>query len=111
LGTRDITAITHVCVVGLRYVGLPLALQFARSAATVVGLDIDENKVKQLNGGASYIKHVAASDITGLLQQECELKKFCSKDLPLYMVPDLLGCLDSLPRTSTDKIDYQKPRA
>ena len=102
---------THVCVVGLRYVGLPLALQFARSAATVVGLDIDENKVKQLNRGASYIKHAAASDITGLLQQECELKKFCSKDLPLYMVPDLLCCLDSLPRTSTDEIDYRKPRA
>ena len=111
MGTRDITAMTHVCVVGLRYVGLPLALQFARSAATVVGLDIDENKVKQLNRGARYIKHAAASDITGLLQQECELKKFCSKDLPLYMVPDLLGCLDSLPRTSTDEIDYRKPRA
>ena len=61
MGTRDITAMTHVCVVGLRYVGLPLALQFARSAATVVGLDIDENKIKQLNGGASYIKHVAAA--------------------------------------------------
>ena len=37
-----------------------------------------------------------------------ELKKFCSENLPLYMVPDLFRCLDSLPKTSTDKIDYQK---
>ena len=39
-----------------------------------------------------------------------ELKKFCSENLPLYMVPDLFCCLDSLPKTSTDKIDYQKLR-
>jgi amino acid adenylation domain-containing protein len=37
-----------------------------------------------------------------------ELKRFCSENLPLYMVPDLFCCLDSLPKTSTDKIDYQK---
>jgi amino acid adenylation domain-containing protein len=37
-----------------------------------------------------------------------ELKKFCSENLPLYMVPDLFCCLESLPKTSTDKIDYQK---
>jgi amino acid adenylation domain-containing protein len=37
-----------------------------------------------------------------------ELKKFCSENLPLYMVPDLFFCLESLPKTSTDKIDYQK---
>jgi amino acid adenylation domain-containing protein len=37
-----------------------------------------------------------------------ELKKFCSEHLPLYMVPDLFCSLESLPKTSTDKIDYQK---
>ena len=37
-----------------------------------------------------------------------ELKKFCSENLPLYMVPDLFRSLESLPKTSTDKIDYQK---
>jgi len=31
-----------------------------------------------------------------------------SENLPLYMVPDLFCCLESLPKTSTDKIDYQK---
>jgi len=37
-----------------------------------------------------------------------ELKKFCAENLPLYMVPDTFCCLDFLPKTSTDKIDYQK---
>ena len=37
-----------------------------------------------------------------------ELKRFCSENLPLYMVPDLFCFLESLPKTSTDKIDYQK---
>jgi amino acid adenylation domain-containing protein len=37
-----------------------------------------------------------------------ELKKFCSENLPLYMVPDHFCFLESLPKTSTDKIDYQK---
>ena len=40
-----------------------------------------------------------------------ELKKFCSENLPLYMVPDSFRYLDSLPKTSTDKIDYQKLKA
>jgi amino acid adenylation domain-containing protein len=40
-----------------------------------------------------------------------ELKTFCSENLPLYMVPDLFCSLESLPKTSTDKIDYQKLKA
>ena len=40
-----------------------------------------------------------------------ELKTFCSKNLPLYMVPDLFCCVESLPKTSTDKVDYQKLKA
>jgi acyl-coenzyme A synthetase/AMP-(fatty) acid ligase len=37
-----------------------------------------------------------------------QLKTFCSKHLPLYMVPDTFVFHDALPKTSTDKIDYQK---
>jgi amino acid adenylation domain-containing protein len=37
-----------------------------------------------------------------------ELKRFCSENLPLYMVPDFFAWLEALPKTSTDKIDYQK---
>jgi acyl-coenzyme A synthetase/AMP-(fatty) acid ligase len=37
-----------------------------------------------------------------------ELKQFCAQNLPAYMVPDTFSFLDILPKTSTDKIDYQK---
>ena len=37
-----------------------------------------------------------------------ELKKHCAETIPLYMVPDLFKCLASLPKTSTDKLDYQQ---
>jgi len=38
-----------VAIVGLGYVGLPLAIQFARSGAGVVGLDIDQAKVPRID--------------------------------------------------------------
>ena len=37
-----------------------------------------------------------------------EIKKFCSENLPLYMIPDQFSFESSLPKTSTDKVDYQK---
>jgi UDP-N-acetyl-D-glucosamine dehydrogenase len=52
-----------IAIVGLGYVGLPLSLQFARSGATVIGLDIDAAKVDALNAGRSYIKHIAPETI------------------------------------------------
>ena len=36
-----------------------------------------------------------------------EMKTFCSKELPLYMIPDRFQFRPSLPKTSTDKVDYQ----
>jgi amino acid adenylation domain-containing protein len=39
-----------------------------------------------------------------------ELKRFCTQALPAYMIPDFFSFLESLPKTSTDKIDYQKLR-
>jgi acyl-coenzyme A synthetase/AMP-(fatty) acid ligase len=36
------------------------------------------------------------------------LKRFCTENLPAYMVPDLFSFQEALPKTSTDKIDYQK---
>jgi acyl-coenzyme A synthetase/AMP-(fatty) acid ligase len=40
-----------------------------------------------------------------------QLKQFSMEKLPKYMVPDLFGFVDGLPRTSTDKIDYQALKA
>ncbi|HTE90820.1 MAG TPA: nucleotide sugar dehydrogenase [Terriglobales bacterium] len=52
-----------IAVVGLGYVGLPLALQFAKSCVAVLGLDVDPRKVQLLNDRQSYINHIASSDI------------------------------------------------
>jgi len=58
----------NICIVGLGYVGLPLAIQFARSSVHVVGLDIDQAKVDLINRGESYIKHIAAEAIATELE-------------------------------------------
>jgi L-proline---[L-prolyl-carrier protein] ligase len=36
------------------------------------------------------------------------VKQFCSSHLPVYMVPDAVRSHETLPKTSTDKIDYQR---
>jgi UDP-N-acetyl-D-glucosamine dehydrogenase len=55
-----------VAVVGLGYVGLPLALAFARAGLGVVGIDVDVEKVEMLNAGKGYLKHVDTSDLPEL---------------------------------------------
>ncbi len=45
-------------IIGLGYVGLPLALLFAGSGFAVCGFDVDPHKVNVLEGGKSYIKHI-----------------------------------------------------
>lgn len=47
-----------VGIVGLGYVGLPLALRFAEVGIKVLGFDIDQVKVDALHGGKTYIKHI-----------------------------------------------------
>jgi UDP-N-acetyl-D-glucosamine dehydrogenase len=50
-------------VVGLGYVGLPLSLAFAERGFTVVGFDIDDLKIRMLNEGRSYFKHIPSDRI------------------------------------------------
>jgi UDP-N-acetyl-D-glucosamine dehydrogenase len=52
-----------LAIIGLGYVGLPLALQFSKKGCRVLGLDIDANKVSALNRGESYIHHIAAEHV------------------------------------------------
>jgi UDP-N-acetyl-D-glucosamine dehydrogenase len=54
-------------IIGLGYVGLPLSLQFARSGVQVLGLDVDQSKVDAIHAGRSYIHHIPAGDIAGLV--------------------------------------------
>lgn len=54
----------RVGVVGLGYVGLPLALRFAEAGMVVLGFDIDAEKVDAINEGRSYIRHIGDAAIT-----------------------------------------------
>jgi UDP-N-acetyl-D-glucosamine dehydrogenase len=57
----------RVAIVGLGYVGLPLAETFASAGYPVVGFDIDPEKVKTLKAGQSYIKHISARRVADLV--------------------------------------------
>jgi UDP-N-acetyl-D-glucosamine dehydrogenase len=59
-----------IAVVGLGYVGLPLAIQFARADATVLGLDIDAAKVESINQARSYIKHISSEAIEEVVKRD-----------------------------------------
>jgi len=51
-------------IAGLGYVGLPLMLRYNAIGYRVIGIDIDAQKVNQLNAGKSYIEHIPADKIT-----------------------------------------------
>ncbi len=57
----------RVGVVGLGYVGLPLAVEFAQAGFTVTGIDLDQRKVDALNRGESYIQDVSTADVKELV--------------------------------------------
>ncbi|MEO6965921.1 MAG: nucleotide sugar dehydrogenase, partial [Acidobacteriaceae bacterium] len=56
----------HVGVVGLGYVGLPLAMLFAKAGFPVTGFDVDRSKVNKLNAGSSYIQRILPEEIAQL---------------------------------------------
>jgi UDP-N-acetyl-D-glucosamine dehydrogenase len=53
----------RIGVIGLGYVGLPLAVEFARAGYTVYGIDVDGDKVEQLRAHRSYVQDVPDSDV------------------------------------------------
>ena len=55
-------------VVGLGYVGLPLAVEFGRAGLSTVGIDLDVRKVDEVNAGHSYIPDVPTADVARLRQ-------------------------------------------
>ncbi len=59
--------VARVGVVGLGYVGLPLAVEFAQAGFQVTGIDIDKDKVATLNSGTSYIQDIPTSVLKPLV--------------------------------------------
>ncbi len=59
----------RIGVVGMGYVGLPLAVAFAEAGFPVLGLDVDTKKADAINGGQSYIKHIPSEPIADMANQ------------------------------------------
>jgi UDP-N-acetyl-D-glucosamine dehydrogenase len=57
----------RVGIVGLGYVGLPLAVEFAKAGFTVTGIDVSEDKVRRVNAGDSYIGDIPSSVLAPLV--------------------------------------------
>lgn len=86
----------RVGVIGLGYVGLPLAMAVARSGLETVGFDVDAAKADQLNAGKSYIGAVADSELTKHLgskkfEATCNFVTLGSCDVIVICVPTPLG--------------------
>lgn len=64
IAKRDIT----VGVVGLGYVGLPLAVEKAKAGFKTIGFDVQEEKVKMVNEGHNYIGDVVNEDLKELVE-------------------------------------------
>lgn len=60
----------RIGVIGLGYVGLPLAIEFAKEGFPVLGIDIDEGRVEQANQGRSYIPDVPSEELAQLVRKK-----------------------------------------
>ncbi|MCZ6684158.1 MAG: nucleotide sugar dehydrogenase [Planctomycetota bacterium] len=83
-------------IVGMGYVGLPLARTFGQAGFRILGFDVDDAKVRKLNAGKSYIKHIPASMIVGLkranrFRATADLKELNKPDAIIICVPTPLS--------------------
>lgn len=86
----------NLSVIGLGYVGLPLALQFARNGQRVLGLDIDPTKTEMLMIGRSYIHHIKSEQVleqvtSGNFVASTDFSKIREADAVIICVPTPLG--------------------
>ncbi len=86
----DQTAV--VAIIGLGYVGLPIALLFAERSFRTIGFDVDPAKVERLNRGEGYIKHldearIARAVATGAFEATTDFGRLATADAILICVP------------------------
>ena len=87
LATRIADKSARVSVIGLGYVGLPLAVGFSRAGYHVLGLDVDQHKIASLSKGESYIQDVQSVDVMAAVQAG---RLFASDDYDLLNGSDAI---------------------
>jgi len=82
-------------VIGLGYVGLPLSIRFSEEGFKIFGFDIDEEKVKLLNDGKSYIRHINEDNIFSMANNNfiatTNFNRIAEVDVIIICVPTPLG--------------------
>lgn len=86
----------QIAIIGLGYVGLPLAMEFARAGFRVTGIDVDSRKVESLREGKSYIQDVYSEELqafiaAGQLKGEADFQCLQDMDAISICVPTPLG--------------------
>ena len=92
LSERIAARTARIGVIGLGYVGLPLAVEFARAGLDVTGFDVDESKVAEVNAGRSYIGDVKREDLAdcvkaGRLRATADMSQLAGMDVVDICVP------------------------
>lgn len=90
------TKALRVAVIGLGYVGLPLAITFAEAGFHVTGIDIDQQKIDRINRGESYIPDISSSTLEKLIEAKrlnftCDFEALDDIDAVSICVPTPLG--------------------
>lgn len=83
-------------ILGLGYVGLPLAMRFVEAGYRVIGVDVDPKKIVALEARQTYIKHLGQEQIakmmdTGLMEATTDFARCIECDALLICVPTPLG--------------------
>ncbi len=86
----------RIGIVGLGYVGLPLAVLFAKKGFKVEGIDLDATKVSRLNRGQSYVLDISSKDLkkvvrSGNLRASADYRNAGSLDAVIICVPTPLN--------------------
>ena len=84
--------VPFVGIVGMGYVGLPLAREFVAGGAKVLGFDIKQEQVKKINSGRSPLKHVPDEDVrqmvkSGRFRATVKMPELSKVDAILICVP------------------------
>ena len=92
----------HIGVIGLGYVGLPLAVEFGKAGFNVTGIDIDDNKVTSINNGDNYISDIDDSLLADLVKNG---KLKATKDNKVITILDAISICVPTPLSKVNEPD------
>jgi len=91
----------HIAVIGLGYVGLPLAVSFAQAGYRVTGIDLDHRKIDAIKRGESYISDVSSTLLASLVHGQSSGQQLVSEESGSAVVTSVATAVDPLAPRAT----------